>query len=104
MDYKINYDYISKELCINRDKPMSMCHGKCYLTKQLQKATEQEKKHAADVNKEKSDVLFYPSILSICFLNWGNTCLNKINRVYTPPFNHASFISNIFRPPQIAFI
>jgi hypothetical protein len=43
IDFKINQDYIAKFLCINREKPMSTCNGKCYLTKQLKKAEEQEK-------------------------------------------------------------
>ena len=35
LEYVIHYDYIVEELCENRDKPVSDCHGKCYLGKQL---------------------------------------------------------------------
>jgi hypothetical protein len=37
MDYAINYDYISKVLCINKDKPELKCNGKCHLMKELAK-------------------------------------------------------------------
>jgi hypothetical protein len=42
MDYAINYDYISKVLCINKDKPELKCNGKCHLMKELAK-TEDDK-------------------------------------------------------------
>ena len=37
LDYVINYDYIAKELCVNRDKPVLACNGKCYLEGQFNK-------------------------------------------------------------------
>ncbi|MGV6829825.1 MAG: hypothetical protein ACWA45_10575 [Flavobacteriales bacterium] len=43
LDYLVNYKYISEVLCINKDKPMSTCNGKCYLSQQLKKAQESEK-------------------------------------------------------------
>lgn len=36
MDYLINYDYISEELCENKETPTLECNGKCYLAKQFQ--------------------------------------------------------------------
>ena len=37
VEYAINYDYISKVLCINKDKPEMNCNGKCQLMKELEK-------------------------------------------------------------------
>lgn len=37
VDYTFNKDYISKNLCINKNIPGNCCQGKCYLDKQLQK-------------------------------------------------------------------
>ena len=37
LDYLLNYDFIAKELCINRDKPIQTCNGKCYLEKEVAK-------------------------------------------------------------------
>ena len=42
-DYILNYDYISKVLCINNEKPKMQCNGKCHLSMQLQKVAEEEK-------------------------------------------------------------
>ena len=37
IEYFVNYDYISSELCENKDKPILTCNGKCYLEKQVEK-------------------------------------------------------------------
>ena len=42
LDYYVNYEYISEVLCINKDKPMSTCNGKCYLSQQLKEAQKTE--------------------------------------------------------------
>lgn len=42
IDYVVNYDYISKVLCINKEKPKLNCNGKCYLMKELAKNSESE--------------------------------------------------------------
>jgi hypothetical protein len=42
LDYALNYTYISKVLCINKDKVGSCCKGKCHLTKQLKKSAEKQ--------------------------------------------------------------
>lgn len=39
LDYIANYDYIVKELCINRDNARLNCKGHCHLKKQLAKAS-----------------------------------------------------------------
>lgn len=38
IDYAINKEYITKNLCENRKKPKLNCNGKCHLMKQLKKA------------------------------------------------------------------
>ncbi|RLD22446.1 MAG: hypothetical protein DRI71_07500 [Bacteroidetes bacterium] len=35
MEYYVNYEYISEVLCINKDEPMTMCKGSCYLAEQI---------------------------------------------------------------------
>lgn len=44
VEYYAYYEYISKVLCINKDNPISICNGKCYLTQQLKETQETEKK------------------------------------------------------------
>lgn len=35
LEYAVDYDYISKVLCINKEKPELQCNGKCHLMTQL---------------------------------------------------------------------
>lgn len=33
--FQLNRDYIAEVLCINRDKPITLCNGQCFLEKNL---------------------------------------------------------------------
>ncbi len=48
IDYVVNYEYISKVLCENKEKPAMHCNGKCHLMKELAKASETEKPISSD--------------------------------------------------------
>jgi len=42
LEYCFNYEYISEVLCINKNKPVATCNGKCYLSLQLKETQESE--------------------------------------------------------------
>jgi hypothetical protein len=42
MDYTINRAYIIDNFCVNKDKPLLECDGKCFLSEQLRKAQDQK--------------------------------------------------------------
>lgn len=44
VEYAINYDYISKVLCINKDKPELNCNGKCQLMMELEEQQDDDYK------------------------------------------------------------
>ena len=58
--YHVNKEYISKQLCENRNNPQIHCNGHCYLSKQLQKA-EHGEKQSAQLIKEKEELIADPS-------------------------------------------
>jgi hypothetical protein len=43
LEFYANYEHISKVLCINKYKPMSICNEKCYLNIKLKQAQESKK-------------------------------------------------------------
>ncbi|MBE9464471.1 hypothetical protein ACFP1I_05205 [Dyadobacter subterraneus] len=45
--FRLNQEFIAKTLCENRDQPMAMCYGKCYLAKVLKQQKEQQDKETA---------------------------------------------------------
>lgn len=44
LEYSVNYTYISKTLCENKNRPVKKCNGKCYLNKQLKKSADEASK------------------------------------------------------------
>ncbi|MEN9488966.1 MAG: hypothetical protein RL494_1231 [Bacteroidota bacterium] len=61
VEYVVNYEYISKVLCVNKDKPKLQCNGKCHLMKELAKASENEKPISSDkkFSVQENEVLFF---------------------------------------------
>lgn len=45
--FRLNQEFIAKTLCENREQPLAMCYGKCYLAKILKQQKEQEDKETA---------------------------------------------------------
>ncbi len=99
--YHVNYNFIVKNECVNRDKPWMHCNGKCYLHKQLDDVFEGNQKH--------------PQTLSLRDFKFSEfteqstdfSCVCPVF-VFEKPgvffHNHYHFrpFSNIFRPPQPA--
>lgn len=45
--FRLNQEFITRTLCENREQPLAMCYGKCYLAKILKQQKEQEDKETA---------------------------------------------------------
>jgi hypothetical protein len=99
VEYSLLKNYISKNLCINRDKPENTCNGKCFLDDQLKKSSE-----PVDADKDT-----------------GKKTINRVNiedhlkaeEVYTRPFQTCyslmsyynyqipdTFFQPVFVPPK----
>ncbi len=101
IDFKINQDFIAEVLCINKEKPMSMCNGKCYLSEQLKKAKEQEEKQAPSGSKERSEIVYFYSASAHDFLTLENYYVSNLNPACVDQFYTSSFAADIFRPPKL---
>ncbi|MCI4444167.1 MAG: hypothetical protein JHC39_11760 [Lentimicrobium sp.] len=100
IDYIVNYEYISKVLCVNKDKPKMHCNGKCHLMKELAKASENEKPISSDKKNaaQESEVLFFEEIKSFKITSIYLDDKQKINSNYS---NFYSFLNStsLFHPP-----
>lgn len=69
MDYVLNYDYITQELCENKNKPEMACNGKCHLMKELAKSSTDEQPTSNSEKKSNtySEILFLETITAIDF-------------------------------------
>ncbi len=99
LDYALNYDYISNELCENKEKPELKCNGKCHLMKSLADATESENAKFPIEKKQHNsiEILFLEPISSFQF-KLPIVTSQKNNFFYTTNYSRITS-STFFRPP-----
>ena len=100
LEYVVNYEYISKVLCINKDKPKMQCNGKCHLMKELAKASDAEKPLSSDKKGTAPilDVLIFEEIKSFEIVPVCFGTKQKINPYYSNLYFHLNSTS-VFHPP-----
>ncbi len=99
--YELNKEYITEQYCVNKDKPEMDCCGKCYLSKQLNKADEPPTKENKSIPTKwelgESMIFIAPTPLAtipfiateyIAYLKASNEAILS----YSP-------LDNIFHPP-----
>ena len=99
ISFKINQDYIAKNLCEQRNIKNNKCHGCCQLKKQLAENDKQEQKQMPRGSNEKNDL----SIDYFCRELSGLSCNlseEEVNFNTSSSFLPASHIGSIFRPPK----
>ena len=104
IDFNINRDFIAAVLCINKEKPMTMCNGKCYLSEQLKKAEEQEEQQAPTSKKERLEIVCFFIKNPPGFLFLSDRYSRKLNHAYKDEFYRSSFAADVFRPPKLNLI
>jgi hypothetical protein len=102
IEYAIHYDYISKVLCENKDKPQMHCNGKCYLMKEMAKTAEQEKPISSDkkVTLQEQETLFFQAIKTFTI---KQVCLDDttpISDYYSNLYFHLQS-HPVFHPPTL---
>ena len=103
LEYALNYDYISKVLCVNKNKPKLKCNGKCYLMQQLAKNAAE--KDSSSNKKLPTKIEFqlvyfeefrYPNFSEISVIQ----NLFKRNLYYQNNYT-SLYQSKLFKPPQV---
>ncbi|QNM87127.1 hypothetical protein H9W90_13370 [Polaribacter pectinis] len=96
VEYAIDYDYISKVLCINKDKPEMSCNGKCQLMQKLEQQKKDDFK-SLRIHMEEYPIGFV-KILGIA--NKNIVCNSKIALFrYTKNYNFL-YSKDVFHPPN----
>lgn len=96
IDYVINQDYIAEYLCVNKDKPMLNCNGKCYLAKMLQKERDEKKQNLPAI-----DLKEYPiGFVEVFEQHFGEQAMKKGAIPNLGSSEPKQFIDSIFHPPN----
>jgi len=97
INYAVNYDYIVKNLCENRNVPQSTCKGKCYVEKELAK-TEKQSNTSQNIKIAGLDVFLSNEIFSFSNKNLLDISIKNPDSDYHN-FHISEYSSRIFRPP-----
>ncbi|AWG23522.1 hypothetical protein FFWV33_00440 [Flavobacterium faecale] len=100
VDYIVNYDYISKVLCENKEKPKLHCNGKCHLMKELAKASNEDQQKSSDKKQNVKPLgeLFFEDVNPYVFNNSIDAKDQEDTALY-PNFYSSINSSLVFHPP-----
>ena len=98
LDYAVNYQYISTQLCKNRDKPELRCNGKCYVKKEIQKSSENENTKESKIQITSIDAFVLNENLDFSRITQfkdkvENNFQNNFHSVLKP------YLGSVFHPP-----
>ncbi|MCH3881246.1 MULTISPECIES: hypothetical protein [Tenacibaculum] len=97
VEYALNYSYIAKVLCINKDVPEMECNGKCYLMKKLENQQEEDRK-ALRVSMEEYPVGF----VILLQIKEHSSFLFQTKEKHLTPKNYSFlYTSSVFHPPTV---
>lgn len=99
LEYVVNYEYISKVLCVNKAKPMMGCNGKCHLMKEMAKASENEKPISdKKIATQEFEVLYFEAIKSFQIKPYFITTKTPLNAKYANLYFRLNECM-VFHPP-----
>lgn len=103
ISFMVNYDYISKELCENKTKPELHCNGKCYLKKELAKASENTNPTSQDKKQihQEQEILFLETVADFDFQNLRFRDKKNVTAHYSNRYTHLSSHA-VFHPPILS--
>jgi len=100
VDYVVNYEYITKVLCVNKAKPKLQCNGKCHLMKELAKTSESQTPISSNkkIATQELEVLFFEEIKSFKITSLYFEEKQKTISIYSNSYFYLNSVS-VFRPP-----
>ncbi len=98
LDFNLRRDYIATVLCINRDKPITMCGGHCFLAKQLNKAQEQQE-NDQNINLKPQFTFFKHEVQTISLES--GFLIQEMEFPFVVEHISNSAFADIFHPPRL---
>ena len=100
LDFNLRQDFIAKTLCINKDEPITVCNGNCFLARQLNKAQEQQQEKQSFFTG-KTDLTFFTKSITSFIFSSGIVYQVSSFTAYTSGCMPSDFVKGIFHPPQV---
>ncbi len=101
IEYNLNYDYIAKVLCINKDEPDLGCNGKCQLAKEIKKTlpikTEDRQPSMPVIDFDKFPITYQNTDQHKFYIFEFS---NKLNFLVNKTGKTNNYITAVFQPPD----
>ncbi len=99
LNFKIHQEEIVKNLCIQRQMKENKCNGHCFLSKQLKKEAEKEKKQTENLIEKQELVYIAPEYVKTTNKSF---LIAKLRPLYFTTIGHTkSIVHSIFHPPLV---
>ncbi len=101
LSFRINRDYIAKNLCENRYRPMLHCKGNCVLMKKMKQEQKQERESPGNLKLEVTSLVISSKTF---FAMTSEPGVLKVN-CYSPAINTGIPVdrsADIFHPPLLS--
>ena len=96
--FQLNRTYISKVLCINKEKPITMCYGNCFLKRNLKLAEASEKSNLPASEKYSIEIPSFIISENDYLLQLQEHSITLVHHNPSPT-ELGGFPSSIFHPP-----
>lgn len=102
LDYELRKEYIIANLCVNRDNPIVVCEGKCYIAKKIVDAKKQEERQAEQTYLANLLFQVMDTLTAFVFIAAEAKEMPVITTFgYEPPFAPGAAVRDIFHPPLV---
>lgn len=99
LQLQANRDFIAEVLCINKDKPMVMCYGSCYINKTIRDNQDKEQHTPNPIKQKKID--FIDQRVAIAAFSRSNTPSGGKRLIaYRKSLSGMLLAYDIFHPPR----
>ena len=94
-----NQDFIVENFCVNRDKPETLCSGRCYLSKKLDKTP---RENNLPVNRlfDHFKIKLLPTQIALEQISTIEV-FKQPNWMFKPNRYSSDYLPNCFQPPEI---
>jgi hypothetical protein len=98
LDFKINQELITELFCINKEEPLVMCSGKCYLSKQLEDSQDQDEERGPQSTQQGPDIP--PFLFEMADLELSAPFSIEDRRIpFTNMFHTQPWVRSPIKPP-----
>ncbi len=96
--YELNRDYIAKNYCVNKNQPITICYGKCFLQRGMELTDQTPNPESINAQLKMERVEFF--VLDFEFASQLPEKILRFSISPTPSVSDGVF-SSVFRPPLV---